>query len=72
VRSGASARELLLLNVKVLVEVPPQWEAQCATTASLLRIPQETLRSPVSVAGACFGQNALSVVSFWSHMTPQI
>ena len=40
--------------------------------ASLLPIPQETVRSPVSVAGACFGQEALSAVSFWSQVTAQI
>jgi hypothetical protein len=40
--------------------------------ASLLPMPQETLRSPVSVAGACLGQSALSAVSFWSQLTAQI
>src|SRR5580704_8178615 len=43
------------LNVKVFPEAPPQREAQYATMASLLPMPHETLRSPVSVAGACFG-----------------
>ena len=40
--------------------------------ASLLPMPQETLRSPVRVAGACFGQVALSAVSFASQLTAQI
>jgi hypothetical protein len=55
-----------------LVEARPQWATQYATMASLLPIPQETVRSPVSVAGACFGQKALSAVSFWSQVTAQI
>jgi hypothetical protein len=55
-----------------LVEAQPQRDAQYATIASLLPMPQETLRSPVSVAGACFGQNALSAISFWSQVTAQI
>ena len=66
------SRLTLALNVNAGTEMLTQWDTQYATMASLLPMPHETPRSPVKVAGACFGQNALSAISFWSQVTAQI